>query len=299
MAETSGNMPVVVGVDGSESGLRAVRWAAREARRWRSPLRLVHVIVGLDEQWLSDPAVGTGFRAAVTDAARERLTRARDAALQADPDVEVTDHLAAGDPARVLLDEATTARLVVLGDRGLGGFAGLLLGSVAADVAARATSPVVVVRVPGGDVAPAGDDAPVVLGVDGTPASEAAIAFAYEAASIRGVPLVAVHTWWDVFVDPAAAPYLDLPAAEAREQEVLAERLAGWSEKYPDVVVRRIVLADQPARALVERSTDAQLVVVGSHGRGTLRGLLLGSVSRSLLQHADCPVAVVRPHGKA
>ncbi|MGD9530359.1 universal stress protein [Pseudonocardia sp.] len=299
MAETSASRPVVVGVDGSESGLRAVRWAAREARRWRAPLRLVHVVVGLDERWLADPAVGAGFRDAVTDAARERLDRARAAAVQAEPDVEVADHLAAGDPARVLLEEAKAARLVALGDRGLGGFAGLLLGSVASDVSARATCPVVVVRVPAGDVPPAGDDAPVVLGVDGTPLSEAAIAFAYEAASIRGVPLAAVHTWWDMLVDPAAAPFLDLSAAETREQELLAQRLAGWSEKYPDVVVRRVVLADQPARALVERSTDAQLVVVGSHGRGALRGLLLGSVSRSLLQHADCPVAVVRPHGEA
>lgn len=282
---------VVVGVDGSEPGLRAVRWAAHEAARRGVALRLVHVVFGVDETWLADPTAGLAFREALTGAARERLAAARTAAVAAEPAVEVAEHVGAGDPIRALLDEARGALLLVLGDRGLGGFAGLLLGSVAAAVSARAACPVVVVR---GDDVPPADGSPVVVGVDGSPLSEAAVAFAFAAASRLGAPLLAVHTWWDLFVDPAAAPFLDVGAAEERERELLAERLAGWGERYPDVPVRREVLADRPARALVERSAGARLVVVGSHGRGELGAFLLGSVSRALLFHAGCPVAVVR-----
>lgn len=281
---------VVVGVDGSEPGLRATRWAAREARRRCVPLQLMNVILGFDEPWLADPNVGEGYREALLGLAHERLAAARAAALAAAPGVEVEERLAAGDPAQRLTEEAAEAQLVVLGDRGLGGFSGMLLGSVAVTVAQQAGCPVVVTRGPA-----AGEDAPVVVGIDGSPVSESALAFAFDAAAVRRVPLVAVHAWWDVLVDPAAAPFLDVAAAEAREQEVLAERLAGWGEKYPDVAVRRVVVADRPARALVDRSHDAQLVVVGSRGRGGFTGLLLGSVSQALLHHAACPVAVVRP----
>ena len=138
----------------------------------------------------------------------------------------------------------------------------------------------------------------MVVGVDGSPTSEAATAFAFEAASLRRVPLVAVHVWRDVLVDATMAPLLDWDVIDSDEREVLAERLAGWSEKYPDVPVRRLVARDRPARALVEESGRAQLVVVGSRGRGGFHGLLLGSVSQALLHHAHCPVAVVRsPRG--
>jgi nucleotide-binding universal stress UspA family protein len=134
----------------------------------------------------------------------------------------------------------------------------------------------------------------VVVGVDGSPTSEAALAFAFEAAATRGVSLVAVHTWWDLFVDPTMAPLPDWDAIEVDEREVLAERLSGWGEKYPDVPVQRLVERDQPAHALVEQSLRAQLVVVGSRGRGNFAGLVLGSVSHAVLHRAHCPVAVVR-----
>jgi nucleotide-binding universal stress UspA family protein len=109
------------------------------------------------------------------------------------------------------------------------------------------------------------------------------------------VPLVAVHVWHDQLMDPTLAPLLERDALESDEREVLAERLAGWSAKYPDVAVRRLVVRDRAARALVEESGRAQLVVAGSRGGGGFRGLLLGSVSQALLHHAHCPVAVVRP----
>ena len=125
-------------------------------------------------------------------------------------------------------------------------------------------------------------------------AIEAAVGFGFEAAALRGVPLVAVHTWQDTLVDATMAPLIDWDVVAAGEREVLAERLAGWGEKFPDVEVRRLVTRDRPARALVEESGRAQLVVVGSRGRGGLAGMLLGSVSQALLRHAACPVVVAR-----
>jgi nucleotide-binding universal stress UspA family protein len=137
----------------------------------------------------------------------------------------------------------------------------------------------------------------VVVGVDGTPASEAATSFAFEAAAARAVPLVAVHAWRDLAIAPTE-PFVDGPSIRKEEQQRLdrgfADLLAGWSEKHPDVQVRRIVTHGRPGRCLVEQSADAQLVVVGSRGHGELAGMVLGSVSNALVHRARCPVAVVR-----
>jgi nucleotide-binding universal stress UspA family protein len=200
-----------------------------------------------------------------------------------------------GDPAVVLAGESKRAELVVLGDRGLGGFTGLLLGSVAVALSAHAACPVVVVRGVEADPAVSRPE-PVVVGVDGSQGSTAAVDFAVESAVLRGVPLVAVHAWRDVLVDATMAPLVDWDAVESDEREVLAERLAGTRAEHPDLVLRRLVVRDRPARALVDESRNAQLVVVGSRGRGGMQGLLLGSVSQQLLHHAHCPVAVVRTH---
>jgi nucleotide-binding universal stress UspA family protein len=145
------------------------------------------------------------------------------------------------------------------------------------------------------------DDGPVVVGVDGSPIGEAALAFAFEAAATRQVPLVAVHAWHDTVFEASVAPLLDWDAIEADERRVLAERLAGWGGKYPDVEVRRAVVRDRPPHALIEEATAtaAQLVVVGSHGRGSAAGLVLGSVSHAMLHHSPCPVAIVRAEPSA
>jgi nucleotide-binding universal stress UspA family protein len=177
---------------------------------------------------------------------------------------------------------------VVLGDRGLSELGGLVLGSVAVSLAARSACPVVVVR---GDRALA--DGPVVVGTDGSPVSEAALAFAFDAAVARGVDLVAVHAWSSTAIDEALESFVDWDASA--EDAVLAERLAGWGQKYPQVTVRRAVVRDGAVQALVDASAGAQLVVVGSRGRGNAVGLLLGSVSHGVLHGAHCPVAVVRP----
>lgn len=210
------------------------------------------------------------------------------------PDLAIEQEVVTGFPVPVLTDEAARAQLVVLGDRGLGGFTGLLVGSVAVAVTTHAPCPVVVVRGPTPD-APRPSDGPVVVGIDGSPTSEAAVEFAFEVADLRGVPLVAVHAWTDYEIGSTMVAVLDGEAIDADEHRLLAERLAGWSEKYPDVPVQRLVTRCRPARTLVEQSEYAQLVVVGSRGRGGFAGLMLGSVSHALLHHAACPVAVVRP----
>jgi nucleotide-binding universal stress UspA family protein len=284
---------VVVGVDGSESALTAVRWAAQEAVRRHLPLRLVHAFSWPDTRHFGDPGLGLDYHEVLLRAAHKQVSAAADAAATAAPGVELERQVAAGYPIPMLEAESDHAQLLVLGSRGLGGVTGLLLGSVAVALAAHASCPVVVVR--GAEDLDALAQLPVVVGVDGTPNSEAAIAFAFGAADARRVPLIAVHTWWESRTDPALDVVLDWDAIEADEREVLAQRLAGWGEKYPDVPVQRIVARDRPAHRLLEQARGAQLVVVGSRGRGSLSGLFLGSVSHALLHHAPCPVVVVRP----
>lgn len=289
--------PVVVGVDGSESALDAVRWAAREAGWRRVELRLVNAVGWDTTGHLGDPRLGGNhYREALRRSAHERLELAAAAAEQVAPGLQVGQDVPVGTPTAVLVAESRAAQLLVLGHRGIGGVAGMLLGSVGVALAAHSACPIVVVRGtrPG---EPAAETGPVVVGVDGSPMSEAALAFAYGAADARKVPLVAVHTWRDYFLEPSTAPLLDWDAIEESERQNLAERLAGWGEKFPDVAVRRIVTRDLPAQKLIELSAGAQLVVVGSRGRGGFAGLLLGSVSYVLLHHATCPVAVVRAAG--
>ena len=293
MSADSAVWPVVAGVDGSECALDAVRWAAAEAALRRHPLRLVAAHAWLSGGLVGDPGLGVDPRVVMRDLVRGHLAAAAAAARAVAPDVPVEEVEAIGLPVPVLEAESSRAELLVLGDRGLGGFTGLLLGSVGVALTAHAACPVVVVRGPAPD-RPGPRAEPVVVGVDGSPAGEAAVAFAFEAAALRGVPLVAVHAWQDVLVDATMAPLVDWDAVEAQEREVLAERLAGWGARYPDVEVRRLVVRDRPAHALVEESGRAQLVVVGSRGRGGVVGMLLGSVSQALLHHAACPVVVAR-----
>jgi nucleotide-binding universal stress UspA family protein len=285
---------VVVGIDGSHSALRAVRWAAAEAARRKAVLRLVTA-----HPWDRPPAGGRGGYSAeygevLLAVARRQLAAAAVVAEETSPGVPVDLNLITGSPRTVLRTEAERAQLLVLGDRGRGAVTGLLAGSVAVAVSAHAGCPVVLVRTAKGE--PVEDRSrPVVVGIDGSPAGESALAFAFDAASARGVPLVALHTWWDLLVDPTMAPLLDWPAIEADEGEVLAERLAGWGEKFPDVRVLRRVCRDRPAHTLIQESRTAQLVVVGSRGRGVVAGALLGSVGHAVLHRAHCSVAVVPP----
>lgn len=290
----NGGRTVVVGVDGSEGALRAASWAAAEAARRRAALRLVSAVVWTPDHVVGNPALGEEQRDVLLAQAERALDAAAAQARRAAPALEVHQEVQIGLPVRVLVRAAADAELLVVGDRGLSRIAGLLLGSVAVALASHGPCPVAVVR--GTERDPAQQGAlPVVVGVDGSPTSEAALAFAYEAAAVRGVGLVAVHTWFDYITNPVVVPLLDLEAIDDDERVLLAERLAGWAEKYPDVVVERVVGRDQPARVLLEHAERAQLLVVGSRGRGELAGVVLGSVSNAVVHRAACPVVVVRP----
>ena len=289
------DMPVVVGIDGSDSAVEAARWAAVEARRRRAPLRLLHAFAWTDDHIVGHAGLGGRYGDVLRESASSYLDTATRAARAVAPEVAVRGDLEVGKPIGTLAAASADAQLLVVGDHGTGRIGGLLLGSVAQSLAAQAGCPVVVVR--GDAVAEGPVDGPVVVGIDGSPVSEAALAFAYEAAADRSAPLVAVHAWMDAVVDPIMLPLIDRELVETEEAVVLAERLAGWAEKYPEVPVRRVVVLDRPAHALVEAARDAQLLVVGSRGRGSVRGLLLGSVGHAVLHRSPCPVAIVRPAG--
>jgi nucleotide-binding universal stress UspA family protein len=283
--------PVVVGVDGTQSSAAALDWAIDDASRRRLPLRLLHaepapLPAGPDFEPVPHQAGADG------DAVlRDALTRVRMLA----PDMDVTTVTAIGSPTPALVQISTAAAMVVVGARGRGTVTSALLGSTSIDVAAHAHCPVTVVReLPSTLPARPG----VVVGSDGSGLSNAAVEAGFEQADARGLPLTVVQAW---YLDHGGSGLAVLESAEARrqiadeERAVAAEAVAGWSEKYPDVVVHQHVVNDHPVKALVDHSRGAELVVVGSRGRGGFGGLLLGSVSQGVLHHAHCPVLVVRP----
>ncbi|NIL43354.1 universal stress protein [Salinispora arenicola] len=285
--------PVVVGVDGSAAALDAVRVAVREAEYRQRPLRVVHAFIWPLTGAPLTPVPGAPVTAGLRNQAEQYVTEAVEQARKIAPDLRITGIVVDGAPTPVLVEEARGAVLTVLGHRGLGGFAGLLLGSVTVQVAARAQSPVMVVR------GEARADGPVVVGVDGSELSTKAVAFAFEEADRRDASLVAVHAW--LFPTPVGPGDIlplvyDLDAAEGEEERTLAESIAGFADRYPQVPVRHRVVRGSPGRVLVEASKRAQLVVVGAHGRGAFGGLLLGSVSHAVLHHGHSPLVIVR-HG--
>ncbi|GIM85389.1 universal stress protein [Salinispora arenicola] len=285
--------PVVVGVDGSAAALDAVRVAVREAEYRQRPLRVVHAFIWPLTGAPLTPVPGAPVTAGLRNQAEQYVTEAVEQARKIAPDLRITGVVVDGAPTPVLVEEARGAVLTVLGHRGLGGFAGLLLGSVTVQVAARAQSPVMVVR------GEARADGPVVVGVDGSELSTKAVAFAFEEADRRDASLVAVHAW--LFPTPVGPGDIlplvyDLDAAEGEEERTLAESIAGFADRYPQVPVRHRVVRGSPGRVLVEASKRAQLVVVGAHGRGAFGGLLLGSVSHAVLHHGHSPLVIVR-HG--
>lgn len=284
---------VLVGVDGSQAALEAVRWAAKEAERRCAVLRLVYAFGWVPTPDLRDPDPASAPSDTLLRGARRAVAAAAALAAVVAPDVDVVEDVLTGSPIQRLAAESRGAQLVVVGGRGLGGFNGLLAGSVAVALAGHAECPVVVVRGAKPGLKPLAG--PVLVGVDGSSTSDAAVARAYEAASVRRAPLVAVHTWQDLPIEPAVWPLIDWDGVETEARETLAKQLVGWGAEYPKVSVRQVVTMDRPAQTLVELSAEAQLVVVGSRGRGAAAGAALGSVSHALVHHAQCPVVVVSP----
>lgn len=290
--------PVVVGVDGSEAALRAVRWAAAEAQRHRVGLHIVHAI-GVPD-FFPGGAISPStelFHLLEKDSSAV-VSAAELVAHEVAPDVDVRAKSTTDPAVLALIEESRDARCVVLGESGRGAFTGLLLGSTTVTLAAHAHCPVVAMR----GSAEYDTGGPVVVGVDGSELSDCALGAAFEQAAYRDAKLVAVHAYSDsdtrmVFSEARMAH--DWEPLEAVEQRLLAERLAGWSERYPDVVVERDVVEAKPRQRLLEWSERACLLVAGSRGRGGLSGLLLGSTSQALLHHASCPVMVLRPSYQA
>ncbi len=282
---------ILVGVDGSPAAKYAVDWAARDAAMRDVRLTLVHAVrpLGITLPPLPAPAAYARWQ---VEQGQKILDHAVEIARNAD-----------GGPAQIeterlfspvvptLIDLSKDAQMVVVGSRGLGPFARSLLGSVSSNLIRHAHCPVAVIH-DEDPLMPHPAQAPVLVGIDGSPASELATAIAFQEASWRGVDLVALHVWSDVQVNDF--PPIDWPAMKPAAEEVLAERLAGWQERYPDVTVRRVVECDHPTYHLIKQSESAQLVVVGSHGRGGFAGMLLGSVSAALAHSARMPVIVVR-----
>ena len=295
MSDHASGYGVVVAVDGSTESDAATRWAGREAEMRGSPITLMHVVVPVVVSWPVGSLQGS-FSRWQEDNARDVIGQAQ-RVLLSEFDVSelpaVHTEVRHGNDVTELTDASGKAQMIVVGSRGMGAIGGALLGSVSSGLMHHARCPVAVVH---NDEAHAADSiSPVVVGIDGSPASEAAIALAFDEASRRGVDLVALHAWSDVGVLPALG--MDWKEYEDQGHEVLGERLAGWHEQYPDVQIEKRIVCDQPARWLIDESQRAQLVVVGSHGRGGFKGMLLGSVSRAVAQHADSPVLVVRDRG--
>lgn len=283
---------ILVGVDGSTSSIEAVKWAARDAAIRNIQLTLIHVIAPVPAvaPWPEIPIPQDYFERQEAKA-RRILENARRAAADSTADHGpplVHSVVVHGPAVSMLVNESKIADMMVVGYRGEGTFSPVPFGSVSTGLVNYAHCPVAIVH----DVPPPPASAPVLVGIDGSPASELATQIAFEEASLRGVDLVALHAWSDVSM--AEVSGLDFATVEAQTQEALAQWLMRWQKRYPDVTVRRVVVCDQPARQLVDHSESAQLVVVGENGRGGFAGMLLGSVSTAVTHAARAVVIVAR-----
>ena len=291
--------PIVVGIDGSDHALYAARWAAAEAAQRHRGLHLVHAIDDVSLSYPRPLPMNPGIPKVLRLRASRMLRTAREAVREVDPALTPRLALSHSGAAPTLIEESETASLVVLGTWGLRPAGRIFAGSVSVALATRAQCPVALIRGHSAEDAPP-TEGPVVVGVDAGPSSEEAIALAFDEASWRRVPLVAVHGWDDRLLTALyeeTRHELPRAAIEEHQHELLAQRLAGWQEKYPDVRVERVVRRGRPAEQLLDIADRAQLIVVGCRGRGGFRGLLLGSTSQAVMSDALCPVLIAGHNG--
>ncbi|MFE3055915.1 universal stress protein [Nocardia sp. NPDC059239] len=286
------NPPIVVAVDGSAVSYQAVAWGTLDAARHGAPLHIVTSICA--PAGPSPTVVLDAPDMASLELDGERIvgeaTRIASETLPGEG-VEMSSEVTEEPIISRLMDLSRDARMIVLGSRGLGALRRGLLGSVATAVTHHAHCPVAVIHSTAA-ADPVSARQPVLVGVDGTSNSVAALELAFEEASLRKTGLTALHAWSDV-----SGPYLPMSGwetIEEQERATFGEEMAGYAERYPDVPVRRILVKDRPVRSLLDEAEHAQLVVVGSHGRGGFTGMLLGSTSNALLHSVDCPIVIVR-----
>jgi nucleotide-binding universal stress UspA family protein len=281
---------IVVGVDGSTASDAALRWATHEAQLHGAKLTVLHAAepvqyafhTPLEENYERDLQRIT--RAIVDSAVTEAHSLA--------PAVRAWGETTSDGAAASLIRASGAGAMVVVGSRGRGGFAGLLLGSVSQHVATHAAGPVVVVR-----EEPGRADGPVVVGIDESDGSGHALDVAFEEAALRGAGIVVLHAYqpdvrtWGLDLPPDVE---DEGVRRTAESDRLTAIVAPWRDKYPTVQVDVAAVEGQTAARLVDASATAQLIVVGSRGRGGFAGLLLGSVGLHLLHHSGCPVLIAR-----
>jgi nucleotide-binding universal stress UspA family protein len=293
MSSRNARLGIVVGIDDSPAARVAVQWAARDAELRRIPMTLVYAVSPELATWPS-VRLPAGLARWHRDHGRRLVDDAFkvvEEACQLGGPTEVHTEILASAAVPTLVDLSKDAELLVAGAQGSGRWPGRRLGSVSSGLLRYAHSSVAIVHNED-PLVPNPSKAPVLVGIDGSTASELATALAFDEASRRNVGLVALHVYSDV--DVSEWPGIDWSATQSAAEEVLAERLAGWQEDYPDVQVGRSVACDNPARQLVQRAEDAQLVVVGSRGRGGFDEMLVGSVGETVAQMARVPVIVAR-----
>ena len=281
---------IVVGIDGSEQSELAANWAAREAVAHGRGLTLVFAALPAVASYAFGPGVPMlpDVMDDIRGAAASELRRLADKL----PGDDILTAFVVGAASGVLVVASSSAETIVVGSRGSGGFKGLLLGSVSNQVAAHAQCPVVIVR---DEPRPGARN--IVVGLDGSPASQAALAFAFHEASIHNWHLIALHAWdipsYDLIDFSNAALPETLSGLVDEEMRLTAIALGGFAEDYPDVSVETRVIRGNTAEALVTAATDAAMLVVGTRGHGRIVGAIVGSISRAVMHHAQVPIAVI------
>jgi nucleotide-binding universal stress UspA family protein len=281
---------VVVGLGTVRHGIPELDWAAREAQSRGRPL---HVVRAYHLSQATLPWESSTDRVIIADLRRVAEKHVRDAIGHVRttwPDVSVEGVVTDGIAWDVLRDASCEADVTVLGSRHLNAVGCAVLGSVSTVVAASGAGAIVIVGSPAGDPA---ENPEVVVGVDGSEQMDSVLAFAFDYASRYRRPLRAIYCWSPDLL--ATMKWRPEPPAPERADRWLAEAVAGWQEKYPDVQVHRAVIRESAVPGLVLASASQDLLVVGSHSRHARIASLLGSVSQGVLHHATCPVAVVHP----
>lgn len=282
---------VVIGFDGSTSAESAARWAAREAQSRGLGLTVIHATI---PPLSSSGAWGPGAPISMDaiDEIRDSAQTFLDTFASTLPASDIQTLVQVGSPTGILLAASESAALIVVGSRGHGGFKELLLGSVSQQLVTHADCPVVVIR-----EERTVDATAVVVGVDGSAASHAAVDFAFDYASRHHLSVLAIHAWdvpsFDLIVMPNTPVPIEIGDIADTEVRLAAELLAGYEARYPDVTLETRVIRTTPANAILSVESEASVIVMGTRGHGAVIGSIIGSVSHTILHRASVPVIVV------